>query len=62
MEETKPFWASKTIWVNIIAVGAVLAGSAGLEITADLQASIVATVMGIANIILRFVTKAPISA
>ena len=60
--ESKPFWASKTIWANVIAVVAVLAGSAGFEITADLQASIVATVMGITNIVLRFITKTPISA
>ena len=57
--ETKPFWASKTIWIN----GVALAGSVGvatgfdLGLTPEVQASTVATIMAIVNIILRLVTK-----
>lgn len=58
---SKPWWASKTIWVNLVAlVGAVGAGF-GLELPGDLQASIVVAIMAIANIVLRFVTRQPVS-
>lgn len=60
--DTKKWWASKTLWANIIA-GAVTVGTAfGLKLGLDpqAQAELVAGVMVIVNIILRFVTTKPI--
>ena len=56
----KSIFTSKTFWVNAVAVAAAVAGMFGLDLTAELQGTIVATVMGVANIALRFVTKEPI--
>ena len=53
----KPFWQSKTIWVNMVAVAAALAGTFGIQLDAVFQGQIVALVMGVVNIVLRFVTK-----
>ena len=59
--ETKPFYASKTLWVNLVAVVAALAGAFGLdlgfELDAETQVTIVGAIMGVVNIILRFTTK-----
>lgn len=58
----KPWWASKTIWINLIAVVAtLLAVTVGFEMDATFQAEIVAVVMGIVNIVLRFVTVEPVN-
>jgi len=59
MEESKPFYASKTFWVNLIAgVALVAQGVTGKEvIPLDVQASILAGV----NILLRFVTKGKVT-
>jgi hypothetical protein len=62
--ESKPWYASKTIWANVIAFAATLATVFGLdlpfELTAEVQAEIVAAVMAMVNIVLRFVTDTPI--
>ncbi len=62
MEETKPFWASKTIWVNIIAVAAALFGAFGLDVGLDpeMQVALVGGIMAGVNIALRFMTKTSI--
>ena len=59
MQDVKPFWASRTIWVNIIAGVAGLAGAFGIDfgLTAEQQAQIVGGILIVANIILRLVTK-----
>jgi hypothetical protein len=55
----KPFWASKTLWANGIA----LVGSVGISLgfdmgfTPEVQGTLVAGVMAVVNIILRFMTK-----
>jgi len=56
----KPVWASKTLWVNAVALGASVAGLYGLEIVEQAQAEIVAGIMALVNIALRLVTGAPI--
>ena len=63
MEETKPFWASRTLWVNFVAIVAAVLGTFGLGDVLDpeFQATVVAAVMGIVNIILRFVTTKPVT-
>lgn len=54
----KHWWASKTIWANVVALAATLAGVAGLDLglTPEVQAQIVAGIMTVVNIGLRFVT------
>ena len=61
-KEMKPFWASKTLWVNVIVVIASITGALGLfDLTPELQATIIGVVMGIVNIALRFVTDKKVS-
>ena len=62
MNTSKPFWASKTIWVNFIAVAVSIAGVFGLDLglTAEMQVTFVTAIMGIVNIVLRFTTKTAI--
>ena len=62
--ETKPFWASKTLWVNALAFIAATTGAMGLDIglTPESQAAIVTGVMALVNILLRFYTKAGVTA
>ena len=58
----KKFWASKTLWINFIAVvAAILAATGVYDLDATAQAEIVAAVMAVVNIVLRFVTKEPVS-
>jgi len=57
----KDWWKSKTIWANAIALISTLFGLLGYaEIPPDQQAAVVAGVMTIVNIALRFVTSEPI--
>lgn len=60
--ETKPFWASKTLWVNAIALVAAISGAFGLDLGLDpeTQTAIVGAVMSVVNIVLRFVTKSAV--
>lgn len=52
---------SRTIWVNLVALVAALLAAFGVaDIGAEAQASTVAGIMAVANIVLRFVTKTPI--
>ena len=54
----KPFWRSKTFWVNLIAVIGMMAQTQyGFVITPEEQAAI----LGVINLILRAVTKEPIA-
>jgi len=58
----KKWYASKTIWANVIALAATMAGVFGFDLglTADAQAQIVAGIMAVVNIVLRLVTTQPI--
>ena len=60
--DTKPFWASKTLWINAVALLASLAVTFGWDfgLTPEMQGSIVATVMSVINIVLRFTTKSAV--
>lgn len=64
MKPTKPFWASKTLWINAVSLVASVTGAFGLDIglTPEAQTSIVGGVMAVVNIILRLVTKAGVRA
>lgn len=60
--EKKPFWASKTLWTNIIAGGVAVATAFGLDIGLgpETQTAIVGGIMAVANIVLRLVTTKPV--
>jgi len=62
MEWIKKVLSSKTININalVVAIFAVLA-SVGIQIPEELSSTIVAVVMGIVNILLRFITKESIA-
>lgn len=62
MNDSKPFWASKTLWANLIAFGTILATTFGLDLGLDeeTQLALVGGVMAVVNIALRFVTTQPI--
>ena len=63
MDDAKPFRASKTLWVNAVALIAAAAGALGLDIGLDpeLQITIVGAIMAVVNIVLRFVTDKPVT-
>ena len=63
-EISKPFWASKTLWVNLIALAAAVSTACGVDLglNPETQVVVVGTVMSVVNIILRLVTTAPVSA
>lgn len=61
--ESKVWWASRTLWANIVG-GAVAVGTAfGLDLGLDTEAqtAIVGGVMTIINVVLRFMTTAPVT-
>jgi hypothetical protein len=62
-EIPKPFWASKTLWINLITLVAAISTAFGVDLGLDPEAqiAIVGTVMSVINIVLRFVTRAPVS-
>ena len=59
-QKGKPWYKSKTIWVNLIALIAILASFKGIEITPEEQAQIVAGILAVVNILLRFITHEPV--
>ena len=61
--ETTKWFASKTLWVNVVALVATLAGVFKLDLglTPEVQATVVTTILALVNIVLRFVTTTPIS-
>ncbi len=61
--ETKPFWASKTLWVNFVALIASVTGAFGIDLGLDAaaQTSLVTGIMAAVNIVLRFVTDSGVS-
>jgi len=62
METGKPFWASKTLWANVLAFAAVLATTFGVDLGLDeaTQLALVGGIMAVVNIVLRFITDEPI--
>ena len=55
----KPWYLSKTIWANIVAALLTFGSIAGLDLglTPEDQAQLVAGVLVVVNIVLRFVTN-----
>jgi len=61
--DSKAWYASKTLWVNVVAGVAAVSTAFGLNLglDADTQVAIVGGVMAVINVILRVVTKQPVS-
>lgn len=61
--ESKKWYASRTLWANVIAGGAAVGTAFGLELNldAETQTAIVGGIMAVVNIVLRFMTKAPVT-
>ena len=62
MEDSKPWFASRTIWANLIAAVATIGTVAGVDLgmTGEEQASLVAGILAVVNIFLRLTTKTAI--
>jgi len=60
--ETTKWYLSKTLWVNVVAAVATVAGLFKLDLglTPEVQATVVTTILALANIALRLVTKTAI--
>lgn len=60
--ETTKWYLSKTVWVNVVAAAATVAGLFKLDLglTPEVQATVVTTILALANIALRLVTKTAI--
>ena len=60
---SKPWYLSKTMWANLIGGAVTIGGAFGLDLglTPETQAQLVAGIMAVVNIVLRFVTKRPIA-
>jgi len=63
-ETTKPFWQSKTLWVNVIAGAATVAGVFKLDLglTPEVQADLATGILAVVNIVLRLTTKTAVTA
>jgi len=58
----KPIYRSKTLWVNVVAIiGIILNSLYGIEIDAELQATLATAILAVVNIILRLITSKPIA-
>lgn len=61
--EPKYPWASKTVWINAIALIASASGAFGLDLglTPETQTALVGGIMAVVNILLRLVTRSPVA-
>ena len=56
--ETKKIYQSKTFWVNLLAiVGIVLNSLYGIELDAEVQATLATSILAVINIVLRLRTN-----
>lgn len=64
METTKPWYASRTLWANIIggAVAVATAFELDLGLDAEGQAAIIGGIMAVINILLRLNTRSAVTA
>ena len=60
--ETTKWYLSRTLWVNVVAAVATVAGLFKLDLglTPEVQATFVTTILALVNIALRLVTKTAI--
>lgn len=59
---TKPFWASKTLWANFVAFLVVVSTAFGFDLglDPDSQLAVVGGVMAVVNVALRLMTTQPL--
>lgn len=58
MNEDKPFWKSKTLWLNALTIGGgALAKMLGVEFSGDDAV----LVLGFLNVVLRLITKGAVT-
>jgi len=61
MDDSKRWFESKTLWVNILAGAAALASALGYDFFGvELQAELVVGILAVVGIVLRVVTDKPI--
>ena len=59
--EAKHWWASKTIWLNLLAIVAIILNSLfGVELDTEAQVALATGILAVLNIILRTVTSRPV--
>ncbi len=58
MEQTKSWWASKTIWINLLALCGSIALAYGMDEASWVEIS--TTALAVVNLGLRFVTGSPL--
>ena len=59
---TKPIWASKTFWLNAVTMLAGVLAMFGFDfLNIELQGEVVLVAVTVANVVLRFITKTPVS-
>ncbi len=56
----KGFWKSRTFWFNVLAVIVAVAGQFGFA-GFEPDAEVIAVVVGIVNVLLRFATRQPVT-
>ena len=61
--ESKKWYASRTLWTNVVGFVAAVTGVFGVDIglDAETQVALVGGILTVVNIVLRLVTKAPVS-
>jgi hypothetical protein len=59
--EAKKWYLSKTLWVNVAAILAIVLNSRyGIELDAEVQATMATGLLAVVNIILRLMTGKPV--
>lgn len=54
----KDWWKSKTIWINVIAIGAIIVKSElGLSLDPEYEVLVIGGLLAVINLVLRKVTK-----
>jgi len=58
----KPFWTSKTFWVNVVMLVGSISTMFGLDLglNPETQVAVVGSIMTVVNLGLRIVTKQPV--
>ncbi len=62
--DAKPFYQSKTLWINLLTGAAALFGAFGIDLGLDeeTKTKIVVGLLAFVNIVMRFITKQPVGA
>lgn len=58
----KPFWTSKTFWVNVVMLVGSISTMFGLDLglNPETQVAVVGSIMTVVNLGLRIITKQPV--